>query len=287
MSYLNNPRHNRLLYESDHVQIGAFDCPRGDALFRDSGPADGCLVVFPRRAVGIEHPGREPLVAGRTMLTLYNPGQRYTRRPLSDYGDQCTWFRFDADRVRGALSRHGRPPPGDIDGPFVATHSSCDLATFLVQRRLLRRLSSGPCLADGTVERFARHLLAVTVRGIQRGAAPRAGRARTRKRHSTLARRCLELLATRYSEPLTLQSVAHGLATTPYHLARVFKRWTGVTLHQHLVDIRLRAAVDRLLDDPGQRITDLGLELGFATPSHFAQRFREGFGITPRAFATE
>jgi len=48
--------------------------------------------------------------------------------------------------------------------------------------------------------------------------------------------------------------------------------------------LRLRAAIDRMIDYPKERLTDIGLEFGFATPSHFSQAFHRHFGVTPSQF---
>jgi len=42
-----------------------------------------------------------------------------------------------------------------------------------------------------------------------------------------------------------------------------------------------------MIDNPRERLTDIGLDMGFATPSHFSQAFRRNFGFTPREFRSE
>lgn len=284
MSYEPSNELNQLLYAGETVQVGVFDCPREHPRFTNSGPADGHLVVFPRHAVGIEHPSREPVIASRAVITLYNPQQEYRRRALSEHGDRSVWLRFDHESVLGALADCGRDHPGLERQAFHATHSHCALDTYLAQRRMTRALLRGEA-EPVAVEDTAYALLRAAIRGIPGHPGQRSPRAEAR--HRRLALRCRELLATCYEEPLTLDDIARRLATTPFHLSRVFRRWTGGTLHQHLLDLRLRAAVDRLIEEPGRRITDLGLELGFSTPSHFTQRFRKGFGTTPRNFLAE
>jgi AraC-like DNA-binding protein len=47
--------------------------------------------------------------------------------------------------------------------------------------------------------------------------------------------------------------------------------------------IRLERA-KRLLADSALRVTDVGLSLGFANPSHFAAFFKAGTGLSPARF---
>ena len=64
-------------------------------------------------------------------------------------------------------------------------------------------------------------------------------------------------------------------------LATAFKHDTGQTPHEFLVTCRIRKAMDILAKDPSARITDLAVELGFASSQHFAARFRRETGKTP------
>jgi AraC-like DNA-binding protein len=93
--------------------------------------------------------------------------------------------------------------------------------------------------------------------------------------------RVKELLAVRLGEPLTLPDLARELGTSPYHLARSFKAATGSSIHQYRLQLRVRTAMLRLREDVD--LCTLGLELGFATHSHFTETFRRVFGLPPRA----
>lgn len=278
---------NRSLFRSDLVEIGLFDCPRSHPRFHDSGPIRQYLVVFPRQAVRIRYGEGADVLASQQVITLYNDGQRYRREQLSAYGDQSIWLRFRKPEVLEALQACGRTHAAAESLPFAWTHCPCASATFLLQRRMVRALSSGAGDDFLGVTETALRLLhqAVAATGAERvrtrGLAAQPG---TRQRHRRLAERCEAHLATRYDQALTLESLAADLATTPFHLSRVFSAHFGRPIHRHLLQLRLRAAVDRMLDRPGASLTDLGLELGFATPSHFSSAFRQHFGIPPSRF---
>ena len=90
-----------------------------------------------------------------------------------------------------------------------------------------------------------------------------------------------ELLAARLGERLTLAELARELGTSPYHLARSFRTATGLSIHQYRIQLRVRTALLRLREDID--LCSLGLDLGFATHSHFTESFRRVFGRPPRA----
>jgi AraC-like DNA-binding protein len=100
-------------------------------------------------------------------------------------------------------------------------------------------------------------------------------------RSSRWGERVKELLATRLGDQLTLADLASELGTSPYHLARAFRAATGSSIHQYRIQLRVRTALLRLREDID--LCSLGLDLGFATHSHFTETFRRVFGLPPRA----
>ncbi len=283
----NLPPLNHTLFQSGLVEIGLFDCPRDDPRFHDSGPINRYLVVFPRRAVRICHDGGQPLIASPRLITLYNHGQHYRRDCVSDYGDQSIWLRFRKQEVVEALHASGRVHGQLEREPLKWTHSYCGADTFLQQRRLARQLmADGPRDELEINEAAMQVLLSALQLPDRRGVRTRqvVTSKLTRTRHQRLVRRCETILAGDFRRRWTLAALASELTTTPFHLCRVFARYTGKSIHQYVLQQRLRAALDCMIDRPQSRLTDIGLELGFATPSHFSQAFRQHFGISPRQF---
>jgi AraC-like DNA-binding protein len=110
----------------------------------------------------------------------------------------------------------------------------------------------------------------------------RRERVATRRAHAELVDQARMLLARRLGEPLTLDAIAAELATTPFHLARLFREATGVSLHEYRDALRLRASVERLVDG-NDSLTRIGLDLGYASSSHYSDRFRRRFAVPPSA----
>ncbi len=280
------PALDRILFQGSGITIGLFDCPRCDRRFKNSGPAQGNLIVFPRCPVRIHQRARHEVVANRLVTMLYNRNQTYERRPVSAYGDQSFWLRFDKRIVLEALIAQRRHHRKMESAPFIWTHGICSTGNYLLQRQLALQLLNQSYSSALGVSEIALALLDNTIAGLGPTAAIRT-RPATRRRHRRLVNRCQELLSIEYVRNVTLDSIAGHLAATPFHLARVFARYTGTTIHQHLIQLRLRAAVDRLIDQPHHPLTSLASSLGFATPSHFASSFRRHFGLPPRQFRNE
>lgn len=93
-----------------------------------------------------------------------------------------------------------------------------------------------------------------------------------------------ECLAAHCDEALSLESLARRCAVSAFHASRVYRRVTGQTLHRQLNRLRLREALFQLPQRRGQ-LTELALELGFASHSHFSQAFKTEFGHPPSVLA--
>lgn len=80
-----------------------------------------------------------------------------------------------------------------------------------------------------------------------------------------------------------LKDVAAATSTSPFHLAREFKRHVGETPRQYLIRLRIDEAKN-LLRESGRAITHVAHECGFNSVSHFSTTFRARTGVTPSAF---
>jgi AraC family transcriptional regulator len=72
-----------------------------------------------------------------------------------------------------------------------------------------------------------------------------------------------------------------GLSTA--HFARMFRKPTGETPHQFVLRQRLERA-KAMLRAPDARVLDVAVACGFKTQQHFAQVFRDLYGISPTGY---
>jgi AraC-like DNA-binding protein len=90
-------------------------------------------------------------------------------------------------------------------------------------------------------------------------------------------------LAARPEEAWSLHALARRVHSSPFYLARCFRRLAGAPLHRYHLRARLAAALGLVLDSK-RDFTDIGLQLGFSSHSHFSAAFRRAFGMTPSQF---
>lgn len=237
---------------------GAFARHPRDADFADTGPTRGHLLVFPRTCVGITHAGRSRVVADPTLVMIYNRGQHYTRHAIEPSGDRCHWFAFPAPAI---LAVRGGDDEERPFGDLVCARS--DLRAYALAHAT--RHATDPLLVDELALALLEHVLS---------AAPL-----DTTPHRALADATRAWLAAHYTETANLDDIARAVGVSPFHLARIFRRATGRTLHAHRTELRIRAAIERLFDAPD--LATLAHELGFSSHSHFTAAFKHHVGVAP------
>ena len=275
-------RVDHLVFRSPLLAMATFRCPPDDPLFVDSGPTHNAIFVFPRSVVKIQHEGAAPFVSGPNLVNFYNAGQVFRRQRVWPEGDASDWYWIEPETLRQVLARYD-PTAAESDRPFRFAWGPSDPRTYLEQRRAF--------LHAATSEKPDRLYLEETMvwildRAISSAMAAHAGRPRpgqrAEARHTQLAEDAKTILALRAREPLDLSELARELGCSAFHLCHVFRKQTGMTLSDYQHQIRLRRSLDRVADSES-RLTDLALELGYASHSHFTHFFRRTFGVTPSA----
>ncbi|MGH7142877.1 MAG: helix-turn-helix transcriptional regulator [Planctomycetota bacterium] len=84
------------------------------------------------------------------------------------------------------------------------------------------------------------------------------------------------------ARPIDLPELAGAAFVTPEHLCRVFKAATGRTPVETVRLARLDRAVV-LLSRSNYSVGEIAHLCGFASPFHFSRRFKEAFGLPPKA----
>jgi len=273
---------NAAVFETERVAIGLFRCPVSYASFRNTGPADRCIVVFPRTSVWIQHEGARPFLADPTIATIYNRSQHYERFAASPHGDRCEWFAVTDDLAR-EIAATVDDESRDAERPFRSSWATSNLELYLRQRALFRRACTSRLDALGAEEEVIAIVAAVL--GATPARRPSSGcrRESVMRRHSDLAEAAKAELQRTLGENRSVHDIASSLGTSPYHLCRVFRACTGRTLHEHRTELRVRAALE-MFEGSSEGQTSLSRvahTLGFSSHSHFVQAMRLRAGMTP------
>ena len=225
-------------------------------------------VIVPRRGAFVfEVEGRQAF-ADRSVAAFLQPGETYrVRHPLPGE-DAGSVFRLERSAGAALLEELKQER-------FPARSISLDGRGYWLHQEAMR------ALRDPSANRLELEELGIDfVRRVVNQAGHRTRPAsRTAEEYG---RRVQELIAARYREPLTLAELAGAVEASPFHLSRLVKAATGVSIHRMIVRQRLRDALEQLLETR-ESIAFIALATGFASHSHLTDAFSREYGMPPSA----
>ena len=104
-----------------------------------------------------------------------------------------------------------------------------------------------------------------------------------RQKNDERIRIILEYIHTHSDEPLQQQKLADRFYFSRGYFASFFKKYTGKTFKQYLVDLRLQNA-EKMLLETRQSISQIAQDTGFSDERRFIENFKQQDGVTPGAY---
>jgi AraC-like DNA-binding protein len=272
--------HRYPLFKNELVSVSDLRCRNVEAPAMPEEESTSHQVVFVRSGMFVKHIGRTRIVAEPAHVVFFNKGETF-RVSHPSRGDDCTSLACSPE-ITSVLMTGG--VDGDTDFPSALRHARVRPSALIDYQLLRLALRDGLFTALEAEERTL-NLLREIVRDALLASPKRASAGR----RSTLVyrRRIVEetklLLAMNPSASFSLTDLARCVASSPFHLSRIFRAETGIPIHQYLLRLRLGLALERLASG-SHNLSELALSLGFASHSHFTTSFRQTFGISPSAF---
>jgi AraC-like DNA-binding protein len=249
--------------------VGDWRCP-GERRTWTKETTDDVVLELPRQgahlcALAVGSRERERHVVDATTVAVQSPSD-----PVSIASPTAQPRRSTLLYLRGALVE-------ELDLALPARVCRLSSASALLHLRLLAARGamdieeSALALAAGVREDCARG------QGSLHALTPRSSWRR-------LSEEIQHVVATRYSERLSLGEIARACKVSPFHASRAFRAVVGETIHRHLTRVRLRVALLELAHGGG-RLTEVALRAGFSSHSHFTDAFRAEFRVLPSSLA--
>ena len=215
----------------------------------------GMFRVHARREEQLVHPG---------LAVVFPRGLEYQMSHPNDDGDTGVAMGFSPGLVEEAL-------PDSLTRVRV---SCLDLRMRCAAGLLLAAIDRGDDALR--IDEMAVGLLRVIAHTL----APSPSAAATAP-----ARVCIDrvrtLMAERPEARWTLESLAHAVGYSPFHLAHQFRAYTGSSVHHYLTDLRAAAALRRI-EAGDASLAAVAVDLGFAHHSHLTATLRRRLGLTPQ-----
>ena len=93
-------------------------------------------------------------------------------------------------------------------------------------------------------------------------------------------RRVIAFMDAHLEEPFDLARLAQTAGMSEFHFSRLFKKATGLSPSRYFIRQRI-ARAQQLLQETDTSIIEVGMSVGYSSPSHFAQIFRREAGVSP------
>ena len=95
-----------------------------------------------------------------------------------------------------------------------------------------------------------------------------------------LVKRVVSYIDCNYLSGLTNSQIAEAFSYHPNYVNRIFKKYTGKTIHTYIKELRLRYA-QRLLCNTNMDVGEIAEKSGFESYSYFIKYFRITYGLSP------
>ncbi|HVK31595.1 MAG TPA: AraC family transcriptional regulator [Burkholderiaceae bacterium] len=270
----------RTLFVGEWLQIGHIAVRPESSECGDVETSELNVLALPLAGMFAKHDGpRRHAIATPSHALLISAGKPYRLSFPGCIGDRCLALRLTSDALAHVMP--DAMAGGGFDEARFASQALLPPELMLARSQLWRDLASGEVDALEAEERGISLLEAAL--GAARGqlAAPRRSRsARPRGRARRVAR-TVEAVCAQPHHKWTLGELARLASLSPGHLAHVFRAEMGISAYSFVVRSRLAGALDAVLEtDVG--LTEVAMDAGFASHSHFTAKFRQFFGRTPQ-----
>lgn len=180
------------------------------------------------------------------------------------------------EAIASLLLEAGPPQPAPERSPLGIAVSDVDQPLVDALTRLLALLDEQADLR-GLAPAYEREVLWRVLTGPQGDLVRQAGLADSRL---TLISHAIRFIRDHYASSIRIEDLAEISAMSPATLHRHFRAVTNMTPIQFQKQLRLQAARQRLLVDPGD-VAGAGFAVGYESASQFSREYRRMFGSPP------
>lgn len=104
-------------------------------------------------------------------------------------------------------------------------------------------------------------------------------------RHQVLVEQIKSYVEESYMESISLTDVANTVYMSPNYISAVFKRETGQTINEYIIEKKIEAAKELLINTK-MKVLEIAERLGYETPHYFSYSFKRYTGKTPQQYRT-
>jgi AraC family transcriptional regulator len=270
----------RTLFVGEWLQIGHIAVRPESSECGEVEASDLNVLALPLAGLFAKHDGpRRHAIATPSHALLISANKPYRLSFPGCIGDRCLALRLTSDALAHVLP--DAMAGGGFDEARFASHALLPPDLMLARSQLWQDLASGEVDALEAEERGIALLEAALGVAGRQLAAPRRSRSAGPSGRTRRVARTVEAVCAQPHRKWTLGELARLASLSPGHLAHVFRAEMGISVYSFVVRSRLARALDAVLDTK-VGLTEIAMDTGFASHSHFTAKFRAFFGCTPQ-----
>lgn len=101
--------------------------------------------------------------------------------------------------------------------------------------------------------------------------------------HSEIIDEAISYITNNLNNPLSLTEISNAISISPYYFTRLFKKETGYTPHEYIIETRINSA-KFYLKSTVLPVKEICFNCGFSSESSFCTCFKKVVGFTPSEF---
>ncbi|MBQ8640547.1 MAG: helix-turn-helix domain-containing protein [Lachnospiraceae bacterium] len=254
---------NMFLYP---LQCGRFTYRPGYSLKRDS--FDSFLLMYIQKGeMVLEINGHSaPIPAHSFVLIDCYRSHSYS----TSTGAECLWCHFDGITARSFFE--------NIVSRLGSVFSMPDPSPVLAKlTAILNVFHTGAVVREPLLSKYLNDILTEFMLYLP-------ARANT-VNYAGVAEEIITYINEHFAEDVSVAALADKAGLSHYHFIRTFKKETGFTPHEYLLNTRL-ATAQYLLKNTRLPVKEICYNSGFSCESVFCSAFKRRFGITPSQYRT-
>ncbi|UZQ85206.1 AraC family transcriptional regulator [Thermoclostridium stercorarium] len=229
---------------------------------------DSFLIMYIQKGkLTLEYEGRtQDVTAGNfVFIDCYKPHAYY-----SDTGWESLWCHFDGVTARAhyesIVSRLGNsffmPDPYPVLSKLSAIYN-----TFY----------SGDVIKEPLMSKYLNDILTAFHLYTPNSVLPRD--------YINVVEETISYINKNFARNINVEHLAERTGFSPYHFIRIFKKETGLTPYEYIVNVRINTA-KYLLRNSRLSVKDICYSTGFSSESVFCSAFKRRLGVTPTEYRT-
>ena len=266
-----------ILFDNDILQIRHVVCNPLERGCTEVEESSSNVMVLPVKGSFMQHflDGKR-IIAEPSQALFFSTGRPFRISHSIAEMDECLAFQFSTEMWNELLQTI-------VDSEsMTGLEAHCLLSSNAIAERSLmfKKLTLGIADDIEMVERSF-SLVSSALRSLRKK--------KVEKRPSRQRRRLQQIETVQIAllkapgKKLSLSVLADSVSMSPFHLTRIFHQQVGTPLHQYHLRVRIAGAINSLLDT-NTELTQIALEYGFSSHSHFTSVFHKMIGMTPDEF---